>query len=355
MARKVKIILIISLAGLALIGVIGYNVVQLMNTLSDNDEQQQSSSNIVFSLTSDTDTPTEEREIQDKPKSDYEELRNKQRNYTQGQAELSKPINNQPVMSFSSIFQEQPQQTQQPAHNATRSNTIDDELQTLLPSREELKPRLTTQTRTNSTYDDLEEDIQSFYGSGSSSKSTKPQKKHQEEEQPSSPESELQKRRRALQNGFTINQQETSSMATAIKAAIHGNQEVITGQSIKVRVLEGCIYNGIEIPRNTILDAQVSVSRNRLALRVNAIQVKGQSYNVNLQGYDMYGQVGLPLTVDKAKNIGSEEITDAIEDVADDAIGRTTIGKIITGSFSSLRKEKERTIIVLDAQKLYLK
>lgn len=354
MTRKVKIILIISLCGLALIGFIGYNVTQLMNTLSDDDEQK-SSSNIVFSLTSDT-TPTEEPlKSQGKPRSDYEELRAKQRNYTQGQAELSRTNANQPVMSFSSIFQESQSPTRpQPQQNTSGSSTIDKELESLLPSREEHKPRLSTKTKPTTGYDDLEEDIQSFYGAGASSKSTK-QKKHQEEEQPSSPESELQKRRRALQNGFTINQQETSSMATAIKAAIHGNQEIITGQSIKVRVLEGCTYNGIKIPRNTILDAQVSISRNRLALRVNAIQVKGESYNVNLQGYDMYGQVGLPLTVDKAKNIGSEEITDAIEDVADDAIGRTTIGKIITGSFSSIRKEKERTIIVLDAQKLYLK
>ena len=353
MTRKVKIILIISLCGLALIGFIGYNVVQLMNTLSDDDEQK-SSSNIVFSLTSDT-TPTEEPlKSQDKPKSDYEELRAKQRNYTQGQAELSKTNANQPVMSFSSIFQESQSPKPQTQQNTSGSSAIDKELESLLPSREELKPRFSTKTKPTTRYDDLEEDIQSFYGSGSSSKSTQ-QKKHQEEEQPSSPESELQKRRRALQNGFTINQQETSSMATAIKAAIHGNQEIITGQSIKVRVLEGCTYNGIEIPKNTILDAQVSVSKNRLSLRVNALQVKGQSYNVNLQGYDMYGQIGLPLTVDKAKNIGSEEITDAIEDVAESTIGRTTVGKIFTGSFSSLRKEKERTIIVLDAQKLYLK
>lgn len=362
--RKTKTILLLCTCGVGIICFVAYNVVQLMNTFSDKEKENQSS--VLFSLTSEDQTKPQVSE--QTPTSDYELLRSKQKPYVEGQQRLQEQDSKkQASVSFSSIFTQQSKKTEQPATTNYRPrNSADETLDMLLPKSEEVRPNLLGATKpsqrrkqsysTDPEYEELEEDIQSFY-SPKRSESAKP-KASAKDQTSDAPLSDLERKRRALQDGFQIgtNNQTQMSNSNMIPVATRGDQEVASGQSIKLRVLEDCRYNGIDIPRNTILNGRVSVAgSNRLAIAVTTIRVRQQTYSVELHGYDMYGQNGLPLTIDKGKSIGSEEIGDAVEDIARETVGRTTLGKILTGSFGALRREGKRTIIVLDAQKLILK
>lgn len=369
MTSKKKTILLIVAVCAMIIGFVTYNVIKLVNTFSD-DEKETTSSDISFSLTSPNTSELDARNPVDPSKlSDRELLESKQKPYIEGQQRMEMEQNpkNQPTVSFSSIF------SQKDAQNGTgakitgqRPSRSEQTLDLVLPTGEDIKPDFTAsrdkkirrRSAADEAYADLEEDIQTFYHKDKKTAQRVNTKTQKEEETQDAPVSELERRRRALQNGFDINSdaQEHSTNSNSIIVAVRGDQEVSSGQSVKLRVLEACRFNGIDIPRNTILDGRVSVSgSNRLSVSVNAIRVKDQTHAVELKAYDMYGQSGLPLTVDKGKSIGTEEISDAVENVARRTIGRSTIGKIVTGSFGELRKEGKKTILILDAQKMILK
>lgn len=362
MTNKSKTIILIVLIGAVIVGFVTFNVIKLVDMFSD-DEKNTHTSDIAFTL---TDSEQDKKHLPENPTalSDRDLLLSKQKPYVQGQQQLENEQNskNQPTVSFSSIFSQQEKESEtrkgSKSTNFRRSNN-DEISDWLLPSAEDIKPDLTgkrgrkppRQSSADKAYADLENDIQTFYN-----KDNKTTRTRKETEPQEAPISDIERRRRALQNGFDINQAQKQSNNNAIIVAVRGNQEVSSGQSVKLRVLDACRYNNIDIPRNTILDGRVSVSgSNRLSISVNAIQVNQQTFSVELRAYDMYGQTGLPLTVDKGKSIGTEEVSDAVENVARQTIGRTTIGKIVTGSFGELRKDGKKTIIILDAQKLILK
>lgn len=353
MTRKTKTILFISICGAGIIGFVAYNVVQLMNSFSDKKDHQSSA--VLFSLTSEDLTKPQVPE--NNPASDYEQLRLKQKPYVDGQQRLQEQDTKkqQAAVSFSSIFQQQDGKKKAASSISTRRNSADEALDQLLTKsdRKTSQPRKESYTADQKAYQSLEEDIQSFY---SPKRSVSAQSSETKSE---APVSDLERKRRALEDGFQITNSQSAQQlqnSNIIRVATRGNQEVASGQSIKLRVLDHCRYNGIDIPRNTIIDGRVSIANsNRLSVTVTAIRTGQQTHSVELHGYDLYGQAGLPLTIDKGKSIGSEEIGDAVENIARQTVGQSRVGQIVTGTFGALRREGKKTIVVLDAQKLILK
>lgn len=73
------------------------------------------------------------------------------------------------------------------------------------------------------------------------------------------------KRRRRSQ--FTIDQK-----VNLIKAAIYGDQTIVSGSAVRMRLLEPLWVGGVEIPANTIFYGNASVGSTRLKITVENIR-----------------------------------------------------------------------------------
>lgn len=78
-----------------------------------------------------------------------------------------------------------------------------------------------------------------------------------------------------------------------IRACIHGNQTVMDGQTVKLRLLEPLQAGNLVIPQNTLVSGTGKVQGERLDIVVSSIEYRGNLLPVELAVYDSDGQKGL--------------------------------------------------------------
>lgn len=80
-----------------------------------------------------------------------------------------------------------------------------------------------------------------------------------------------------------------------IKAAIYGDQTIVSGSAVKMRLLEPLLVGGIEIPANTIFYGNASVGSSRLKISVENIRYGKYISPVSFTVFDSDAIEGLNL------------------------------------------------------------
>lgn len=78
-----------------------------------------------------------------------------------------------------------------------------------------------------------------------------------------------------------------------IRACIHGDQTIMDGQTVKLRLLEPLQAGNLVIPQNTLVSGTSKVQGERLDIVVSSIEYRGNLLPVELAVYDSDGQKGL--------------------------------------------------------------
>ena len=78
-----------------------------------------------------------------------------------------------------------------------------------------------------------------------------------------------------------------------IRACIHGDQTIMDGQTVKLRLLEPLQAGNLVIPQNTLVSGAGKVQGERLDIVVSSIEYRGNLLPVELAVYDSDGQKGL--------------------------------------------------------------
>ena len=78
-----------------------------------------------------------------------------------------------------------------------------------------------------------------------------------------------------------------------IRACIHGDQTIMDGQTVKLRLLEPLQAGNLVIPQNTIVSGTGKVQGERLDIAVSSIEYRGNLLPVELAVYDSDGTKGL--------------------------------------------------------------
>lgn len=92
-----------------------------------------------------------------------------------------------------------------------------------------------------------------------------------------------------------------------IAAVVAGDQSVISGQSVKLRLTEPMWVGNSLIPRNTVIVGQGRLQGERLEVEISSIEANGSVYEVDLQVFDSDGQEGV--------NIPNSMESDAIHEI----------------------------------------
>ncbi|MFR3216439.1 MAG: conjugative transposon protein TraM [Dysgonomonas mossii] len=106
----------------------------------------------------------------------------------------------------------------------------------------------------------------------------------------------------------TVAAEEVSEEKNTINAVVHGDQTLINGQSVKLRMTEPMRAGKHIIPRNTVLTGVGKITGERLEIQISSIEYDGNIIPVSLQAYDSDGQQGIYIP-------GSMEMT-AIKEIA---------------------------------------
>lgn len=99
------------------------------------------------------------------------------------------------------------------------------------------------------------------------------------------------------ENGKRTRRQQASmpSSNTLFKACIHGDQTVVTGSTVRMRMLEDAVVCGMKIPANTLFYGVVTLGANRLEVVVNNLKVGNTISPVSFVIFDNDAMEGLNL------------------------------------------------------------
>lgn len=99
------------------------------------------------------------------------------------------------------------------------------------------------------------------------------------------------------ENGKRTRRQQASmpSSNTIFKACIHGNQTVVTGSTVRMRMLEDAVVCGMKIPANTLFYGVATLGANRLEVVVNNLKVGNTISPVSFVIFDNDAMEGLNL------------------------------------------------------------
>lgn len=98
----------------------------------------------------------------------------------------------------------------------------------------------------------------------------------------------------ALNTGFhTAVGKESFSNKNTIKACIHNNQTVTSGQDVKLRLTEPMKVGSALIPANTLVVGKSKIQGERLAIAISSLEFQGTIILVQLSVYDNDGQAGI--------------------------------------------------------------
>lgn len=99
------------------------------------------------------------------------------------------------------------------------------------------------------------------------------------------------------ENGKRIRRQQISmpSNNTLFKACIHGDQTVVTGSTVRMRMLEDAVVSGMKIPANTLFYGVATLGANRLEVVVNNLKVGNTISPVSFVIFDNDAMEGLNL------------------------------------------------------------
>lgn len=99
------------------------------------------------------------------------------------------------------------------------------------------------------------------------------------------------------ENGKRTRRQQASmpSSNTLFKACIHGDQTVVTGSTVRMRMLENAVVCGMKIPANTLFYGVATLGANRLEVVVNNLKVGNTISPVSFVIFDNDAMEGLNL------------------------------------------------------------
>ena len=99
------------------------------------------------------------------------------------------------------------------------------------------------------------------------------------------------------ENGKRVRRQQSGmpSSSTLFKACIHGDQTVVTGSTVRMRMLEDAVVCGMKIPANTLFYGVATLGANRLEVVVNNLKVGNTISPVSFVIFDNDAMEGLNL------------------------------------------------------------
>jgi len=145
------------------------------------------------------------------------------------------------------------------------------------------------------------------------------------------------------ENGFYGPSQEANDTVVAenaILAVVEGSQTLVSGATLKLRLLQNIYVHGNMIPKDALIAGLTSLSGERLKITVTSIRNQENLFPVSLEAYDMDGLAGIYVPGSIDRDVSKQSADEAIG-----AIGLTTLDPSIGAQAASAGIQAAKTLI----------
>lgn len=164
---------------------------------------------------------------------------------------------------------------------------------------------------------------------------------------------------------YTSGTKAAAANSNTLSAAIHQDQTVVNGSTVKLRLLNDISINGVVVPKNTFVYGSASLSAERLNIEITSIRYKNDILPVNLNVYDVDGIEGVSIPGSQVRTAGKEAMADGAQSIGNGTIVAPTAGGQIAveaanagiGAVKSLagKKAKQVKVFVKANYRVFLK
>lgn len=143
------------------------------------------------------------------------------------------------------------------------------------------------------------------------------------------------------------------AVQNALSAVIHETQTIVSGSTIKLRLINDVYINGALIPKDNFVFGTASLNGERLIIEIKSIRYNNSLFPVALSVYDMDGMDGIYIPGAIARNSAKESSDKAIQSVAlnslDPSIGAQAASAGIEAAKTLLSKKVKLIKVTLKA------
>ncbi|MDX9880547.1 MAG: conjugative transposon protein TraM [Prolixibacteraceae bacterium] len=126
----------------------------------------------------------------------------------------------------------------------------------------------------------------------------------------------------------------------AIRAVIHETRTVVNGSTVKLRLVNDVLINGVRIPKDNFLFGTASLSGERLSVRINSIRYNNSLFPVELSVYDMDGLSGIYIPGAITRDVAKQSADRSLQ-----TLGMTTLDGSLEAQMASAGIETAKTLL----------
>jgi len=144
----------------------------------------------------------------------------------------------------------------------------------------------------------------------------------------------------------------------AIRAVVHEDQTVVSGSTVKFRLVDETVINGMLIPKNTFVFGTAALSGERLNCTIKSITYGNSIFPVNLEVFGSDGMNGIHIHGAISRDVSRQSGERAIQGLGMTGIGTSletqALGAAIEGSKSLFSKKLKLIEVDLKAGDMVL-
>jgi len=139
----------------------------------------------------------------------------------------------------------------------------------------------------------------------------------------------------------------------AIEAVVHETQTIVTGSTVKLRLIIDIYINGILIPKGNFIYGTSSLENERLTISILSVRYQNNLMPVALQVYDMDGIIGIYIPGSVSRDVAKESAEKSLQGIdittIDPSVAAQVTGAGITAAKNLLSKKAKLVKVTLKA------
>lgn len=148
---------------------------------------------------------------------------------------------------------------------------------------------------------------------------------------------------RAVQSAFYSLEDNATlelGLQNSIEAVIDETQSLVTGATVRLRLLSDIYINGMLVPHNTLVFGTSSLNDERLNVKINSIRFQNSIYSVSLSVYDIDGMEGIFVPGAISRDVAKESTGQALQ-----GIGLTSLNPSISAQAAGAGIQAVKTLL----------
>lgn len=139
---------------------------------------------------------------------------------------------------------------------------------------------------------------------------------------------------------FSLEDNRESLEQNAIQAAVHENQTIVTGSTVKLRLLDDVVINGSVIPKDSFVYGTASLDGERLSIKISSVRYKNSLFPVELAVFDLDGLDGIRIPGAITRDVAKQSVDRSLQ-----AIGMTSLDPSVEAQAAGAGIEAVKSLV----------